>query len=190
MRVLKCFYRPSDTSCSVMEREQRPEVMKIKKAAILQSIWAPRPLMPLKAPNLYLIVLTLDRQSSCLRLSVVVPHRITESTSSCGSAGTTRGWSYRRTSSPILSPLIPRCSNVSGNLTCSSPTRRAPTFTTSPKRIFSSSFSVMETSSSVWGNEFYLYVFSMSSLLRWVLKIAGKIGDRPEIALVLLPALI
>lgn len=108
---------------------------------------------------LNLIVLTLDRQSSCLSLSVVVPHRITESTSSCGSAGTTRGWSYRRTSSPILSPLIPRCSNVSGNLTCSSPTRRAPTFTTSPKRIFSSSSSVMETSSSVWGNEFYPYIF-------------------------------
>lgn len=97
-------------------------------------------------------------------VSVVVPNRITESTSSCGSAGTTPGWSCRMTSSPTRSPSIPRCSSVCGSPTCSSPTRRAPTFTTSPRRTYSSSFSVMETSSSVWGTELYFSLLTGCSL--------------------------
>lgn len=80
----------------------------------------------------------------------------------------TRGWSYHRTSSPIPWPSIPKCSSVSGNLTYSSPMRRAPTSMMSPKRIFSSSFSVMEMSSSVWGDsDDFIHIFSMSSLLKW-----------------------
>lgn len=94
----------------------------------------------------------------------VVPDRITESTSSCGSAGTTRGWSCRRTSSPTRSLSIPRCSSVCGSPTCSSPTRRAPTSTTSPRRTYSSSFSAMETSSSVWGIECHITLLEECSL--------------------------
>lgn len=97
---------------------------------------------------------TIQNHLPRLYLSVIEPNRITESTSSCGSAGMTPGWSCHRTSSLILSLLIPRCSNVSGNLTCSLQTKRAQTFTMLPRRTFSFSSSVMEMSSSVWGNHF------------------------------------
>lgn len=88
-------------------------------------------------------------------MSVIVSHRITESTSSCVSAGTTPGWSCRQTSSPILLLLTQRCLNASGNLICFLQMRRAPTSTMSPKRISSFSYSAMETSSSAWGNYFF-----------------------------------
>lgn len=137
-----------------------------------------RPLIPLEAPSLCRILKTLCGADKPLRLnSFLVPYRITESTSSCGSAGTIPGWSYRRTSSPIRSPSIPRCSNAFGSPTCSSPTRRAPTFMTSPRRTFSSSFSVMEMSSSAWGNEFYLDV--CLRWLAWMLKCVWITGGRP-----------
>lgn len=88
--------------------------------------------------------------------------RTTEWTSSCGSAGTTPGWSFRQTSSPILWPSTQRCSNVCGNRTCSSPTRRAPTSTMSLRRIFSCSYSGMEMFSLVWGSRLVSFRFFLA----------------------------
>lgn len=97
--------------------------------------------------------------------------RTTESTSSCGSAGMTPGWSFHQTSSPILWPLTPRCSSVCGNLTCSLPMRRAPTSTTSLRRISSCSYSGMETFSLAWGSRLDSFEFFSASLFeisRWI----------------------
>ena len=77
-------------------------------------------------------------QSRCSSLSVSLTHlsfvsllRTTEWTSSWDSSGTTLGWPTASTPTTrwILTPL---CWTPSGNLTCSSLTRRAPTSTRSP----------------------------------------------------------
>lgn len=82
------------------------------------------------------------------------PNRITESTSSCGSVGTTPGWSFRRILNPIPWLLILGCSSVSGNLTCSLPMKKAPTFTTWPRTTSFFSYFVTVTFSSAWGNDY------------------------------------
>lgn len=76
----------------------------------------------------------------------VEPHRTTGSTSSCVSAGTIPGWSCQTTSSPTPLLSTPKCSSVSGSLTCSSLTRRVLTFMTSRRKTSFSSSSAMEMS--------------------------------------------
>lgn len=120
-------------------------------------------------------------------------HRTTELTSSCGSAGTTPGWSFHQISSPILWLSTPKCLNVCGNLTCSSPTRRAPTSMTSPRRTSSCLYSGMETFWLVWGSrlvEFYDCFFVCVAVWELSQKILQPCKDKNEKKKPLFPGIV